>query len=267
MAIEVHPGNTTVSTTLAGAVAAVRDRFGIEDVIVVGDHGMLTKAHAKQFAEAGIGFVSALKSAQIRKLCETGAIQLSLLDETNLAEVSSDLYPGERLVVCRNPAVAAERERKRKELLAATETELAKVRRMTEGPRGSLRTAAAAKIAERAGRVVNKYKMAKHFELRAEDGSFTFERKADQIEAEARLDGLYVIRARCEEKRLPGSASLVRAYKQLKVAERAFGQIKGLLAALGTLCRNTVRIGAGGHTYSKLAEATSLQARALELLG
>jgi hypothetical protein len=226
VAIEVHDGSTQDQQTLPGAVEAVRERFGISDVVVVGDRGMLTKAHAAALTEAGVEFVSALKSAQIRALVESGDLQLGLFDEVNLAEISSDQFPGERLVVCRNPAVAAERKRKRGELLAATESELDKVRTMVEGERGTLREADAGKIGTRAGKVVNKYKVAKHFELRIADGAFSYARRQAQIEAEASLDGLYVIRTTCPETKLTSSASVVRTYKQLKMAERAFRTMK-----------------------------------------
>lgn len=226
VAICVHDGSTQDQQTLPGAVAAVRERFGIEDVVVVGDRGMLTKAHAAALTGAGVDFVSALKSTQIRKLVDAGDLQLSLFDEINLAEITSAEFPGERLVVCRNPAVAAERKRKRGELLDATEVELAKVRAMVEGERGSLRTADAGTIGARAGRVVNRYKVAKHFDLSIADGAFSFERKREQITAEAALDGLYVIRTTCTTAKLPSAAAVVRAYKQLKMAERAFRTMK-----------------------------------------
>jgi DDE family transposase len=226
VAICVHAGNLTDQRTLPGAVQAVRERFGIEDVVVVGDRGMLTKAHAETLTEAGVDFVSALKAAQIRKLVETGDLQLSLFDEQNLAEITSEEFPGERLVVCRNPAVAAERKRKRAELLASNEVELAKVKAMVEGPRGRLRKADAGKIGTRAGKVINKYKVAKHFELQVSDGAFSYTRKAEQIAAEAALDGLYVIRTTCATSKLESPASVVRTYKQLKMAERAFRTMK-----------------------------------------
>ena len=226
VAICVHEGRTPDQQTLPGAVDAVRERFGIHDVVVVGDRGMLTKAHAQALTDAGVEFVSALKSAQIRALVDSGELQLSLFDQTNLAEISSAEFPGERLVVCRNPAVAAERQRKRTELLAATEAELEKVRAMVEGPRGTLRAADAGAIGARVGKVVNRYKVAKHFELQIADGTFSYARKSDQIAAEAALDGFYVIRTTCPTTKLTSPAAVVRTYKQLKVAERAFRTMK-----------------------------------------
>ena len=165
VAIAVHEGNITDQQTLPGAVNAVVERFAIEQVVVVGDRGMLTQAHAKTLTERGIEFISALKAVQVRALVNSGDLQLSLFDQVNLAEITSELYPGERLVVCRNPAVAAQRARKRESMLTATETELDKVTAMVSGPRGTLRAAPAGKIGERAGKIINKYKMAKHFEL------------------------------------------------------------------------------------------------------
>jgi hypothetical protein len=223
--VRVHDGATQDQQTTLEAVAAVRERFGVEQVVFVGDRGMITQAHAATLREQGVDFVSALKTQQIRALVASGDLQLSLFDQTNLAEISSPLFPGERLVVCRNPAVAAERARKRGELLAATEAELDKVKAMTAGPRGSLRNAAAGKIGARVGRVVNKYKVAKHFELEISDGHFSYQRKNDQITSEAALDGFYVIRTTCTPNKLTTNAT-VRAYKQLKMAERAFRTIK-----------------------------------------
>jgi hypothetical protein len=227
VAIEVHDGSTQDQTTVPGAVAAVRERFGIEDVVFVGDRGMMTKAHAIALTDAGVQFVSALKSVQIKALVDCGELQLTLFDEVNLAEISSDAFPGERLVVCRNPALAAERKRKREDLLRATETELDKVRAMVQGPRGTLRDADAGTIGTRAGKVVNRFKLAKHFDLQIADSSFAYTRKTEQIAAEAALDGLYVIRTTCPDTKLSTPGAVVRAYKQLKMAERAFRTMKG----------------------------------------
>ena len=228
VAVQVHPGNSEDSTTLPDALEAIRERFGIERVIVVGDRAMITDAHAKTLKQLGAGFVSALKTAQIRKLVNSGQLQLTLFDETNLAEITSEEFPGERLVVCRNPHLASERARKREDLLLATERELDKVKRMVDGPRGSLRRADAGKIGERVGRVSNKYKVAKHFELQIADGSFNYQRKTEQIQAEAALDGIYVLRTTCGEDLLTSQA-VVRVYKQLKMAERAYRTIKDAL--------------------------------------
>jgi hypothetical protein len=225
VAVRVHEGRITDQQTVPDTVATIRQRFGIEQVVFVGDRGMITQAHAATFKEQGVDFISALKSVQIRSLVTSGDLQLSLFDEVNLAEISSPLFPDERLVVCRNPAVAAERARKRAELLAATEVELDKVKAMVTGPRGRLRGADAGRIGERAGKVSNKYKVAKHFTLQIADGAFAYERNTEQINSEASLDGLYAIRTTLPADRLAASAA-VRAYKQLKMSERAFGTMK-----------------------------------------
>jgi len=228
VAVSVHPGSAQDQTTVADAISSVRDRFGIEHVVFVGDRGMITQAHATSMVESGVDFISALKAPQIKALVAAGDLQLSLFDQVNLAEITSERFPGERLVVCRNPAVATERARKRSELLTATERELAKITASTISPRGALRAADAGQIGARAGKVVNKYKMAKHFTLAISDGAFAYERKTEQIQAEAALDGLYVIRTTCTPKQISARAA-VRAYKQLKVNELAFKTMKDSL--------------------------------------
>jgi hypothetical protein len=225
VSVQVHPGNTADPQTLPGVLDSVAERFQIKRAIFVGDRAMITQAHAQKLKELGAGFVSALKTVQIRTLIGSGDLQLSLFDERNLAEITSEEFPGERLIVCRNPHLAAERARKREDLLVATEAELAKVKQMVHSPRGRLKDSDAGKIGERAGRVSNKYKVAKHFELHITDGSFDYERKTEQIEAEAALDGLYVLRTTCPQDEL-SSQAVVRVYKQLKMAERAYRTIK-----------------------------------------
>ena len=347
VAVQVHPGNTADPTTVPGVIDTVTERFGIERVILVGDRAMITDAHAQTLKELGAGFVSALKSAQIRKLIGTGALQLSLFDERNLAEITSPQFPGERLVVCRNPQLASERARKREDLLQATERELDKVTASVTNPRGRLHQADAGTIGQRVGRVINKYKVAKHFELQITDGSFAHTRKTEQIAAEAALDGLYVLRTTCTSEQLTTQA-VVRVYKQLKMAERAYRTIKqaldvrpirhhlndrvqahfflfllayhlifelqtrlapmlytddtpltpvdpvaparrspdanakagshrtpdglpaydlpDLIAELGTICRNQLRIGENPHTFPRLTNTNDIQAKALALL-
>jgi hypothetical protein len=225
VAIGVHEGNITDSQTLPDAVNKVSERFAIEHVVVVGDRGMITQAHATTLTEHRIEFITALKAPQVRALVNSGELQLSLFDQQNLAEIASAHYPGERLVVCRNPAIAAERARKRESMLQATEHELDKIKAMVDGERGTLRNASAGRIGERAGKVSNKYKIAKHFELQIADSSFSYQRNSEQIAAEAALDGFYVIRTTCDQDKLTSQAT-VRAYKQLKTAERAFKTIK-----------------------------------------
>jgi hypothetical protein len=347
VSVQVHAGNVADPQTLPGVLETVSERFGVERVVFVGDRAMITAAHAEKLKQLGAGFVSALKTAQIRALISSGDLQLSLFDERNLAEIRSEEFPGERLVVCRNPQLAQERARKREELLAATEAELDKVKAMVERPRGRLKRADTGKIGERVGRVSNKYKVRKHFELEIEDGAFSYERKHEQIEAEAALDGIYVLRTTCPKDELTSQA-VVRVYKQLKMAERAYRTMKDaldvrpirhhleervrahfflcllayyvafelqarltpmlfqddtplapadpvaparrspaanakagsartddglpvysltdLIAELGTLCRNELRIGETEHTIPRLTTANPVQAKALRLL-
>ena len=228
VSVEVHSGDTSDPETVGGVLARLRRRFGIERCVFIGDRAMITASHAEAIKQAGAGFISALKSVQVRALARAGDLQLSLFDETDLAEITSEEFPGERLIVCRNPALAAERARKREELLAATEGELEKVVRMVEGKRGRLRGAPAGVIGERVGRVVGRYKVAKHFALEIGDGAFTWKRKEEQIAAEAALDGIYVLRTTCSGEELTAQA-VVRLYKQLKMAERAYRTMKDAL--------------------------------------
>jgi len=225
VSVEVHPGNTADPTSLAPAVERVKDRFGIERVVFVGDRGMITEARVNALKEQGVGFITSLRAPQIQALTVAPSFQLSLFEERGLCEISSPQHPNERLIVCRNPAVASERARKREALLAVTEADLEQVKRMVHSDRGRLRDATAGKIGERAGRVINQRKMAKHFTLQIADGSFGFERNQAQIDEEALLDGIYVIRTDQPPTTI-GSAAVVRAYKQLKVNERAFKQMK-----------------------------------------
>ena len=228
VSVSVFGGSAQDQTTVPDAISSVRERFGIDRVVFVGDRGMITQAHAASMVECGVDFISALKAPQIKALVAAGDLQLGLFDQVNLAEITSERFPGERLVVCRNPAVATERARKRSELLAATERELDKITASTTSPRGALRDATGAVIGQRAGKVVNKYKMAKHFTLQITDGAFAYERKTSQIQAEAALDGFYIIRTTCTPEQISAPAA-VRAYKQLKVNERAFKTMKDSL--------------------------------------
>jgi len=223
VAVEAFPGNTADPATVEAAVEKLRVRFGLTELVLVGDRGMLTSARIERLKETGgIGWVSCLRAPAIRRLVDAGDLQLSWFDERNLAEITSPEFPGERLVVCRNPALATERARKREALLAATEDALAKISAAVS--RGSLRTAAA--IGLRAGRVVNAKKMAKHFELDIADGVFAFHRRTDEIAAEAALDGLYVVRTSVGPERLDAPA-VVETYKRLSAVERDFRALKG----------------------------------------
>ena len=223
VAVEAFAGNTADPATLETQVDKVRSRFGLAEIVLVGDRGMLTSARIERLREAGgVGWVSCLRAPAIRALVADGDLQLGLFDERDLAEISSPDYPGERLVVCRNPVLAEERARKREALLAATEAALARVAAMVE--RGTLRTAAA--IGLRAGRVVDAKKMAKHVELDIGDGRFAYRRRTDAIAAEAALDGLYVVRTSVPAERLE-AAEVVETYKRLSAVERDFRSLKG----------------------------------------
>src|SRR6266511_5133075 len=225
VAVEVFDGAIHDDKTLPSALERLKRRFGIERVVVCGDRGMVTAANIEVLREHGFDWITALKAPQVQALVEEGDLQLSLFDETNLAEVSSERYPGERLVVCRNEHVARERARKREALLTATEKELEKVKASVDNPRGRLHGKPAGPIGERAGRVVNRFKVAKHFQLTIDNGRFAYARKQDSIAAEAALDGFYLLRTSVGADDLSPQA-VVRAYKQLAHAERAFRALK-----------------------------------------
>ncbi len=223
VAVEAFSGNTADPATLEAQIGTLRDRFGLTDIVLVGDRGMLTSARIERLKETGgIGWVSCLRAPAIRRLLDGGDLQLSLFDERNLVEIRSPEFPGERLVVCRNPVLAADRARTRTELLAVTETELGRVAAMVE--RGTLRSAAA--IGRRVGRVDNAKRVAKHFALEIADGVFRFRRDEASIAAEAALDGLYVVRTSVGPERLDGPA-VVETYKRLSAVERDFRVMKG----------------------------------------
>ncbi len=344
--VDVFEGNTGDPATVAGQVTKLKEQFGIAEVVLVGDRGMLTSARIESLKEVGgISWVSALRSDQIESLVHSGDLQLGLFDKRNLVEITSPKFPDERLVVCKNPALAEERARKREALLTATEGELEKVRGSVAA--GRLKTEA--EIGVRVGKVIGRFKVAKHFRLEIADGRFHFERHQEQISAEAALDGLYVIRSCVGPDRL-SSEDLVRSYKLLAGVERAFRTLKSvdlqvrpihhrledrvrahiflcmlayyvrwhlerawapllfrdedkpwpedpvapaqrspeaerkaraqrrpdgstvhsfstLLAQLGTLTKNRLRLQDGSATFEKLAEPTPLQHQALTLLG
>ena len=222
VAVEAFSGNTADPATLETQLTKLRDRFGLDRFVLVGDRGMLTSARIARLREVGgIDWVSALRAPAIRGLVIEGTLQLSLFDERDLVEIDSPDFPGERLVVCRNPVLAAERARKREELLAATEADLARIAAAVA--RGTLRDAAA--IGIRTGKVLDRHRMAKHFDLAIADGVFTFERRTDAIAAEAALDGLYVIRTSVAAGELDASG-VVLAYKRLAGVERDFRAFK-----------------------------------------
>ena len=225
IAVEVFKGNTADPATVAAQVSKLKDRFGIRHLAWVGDRGMLTSARIEQVLKPeGMDWVSSLRAPQIVQLAaEHGPFQPSLFDERNLLELTSQHFPGERLVVCRNPLLAEERARKRLELLAATEADLAKIAEATQRARNPLRGEQA--IALRVGRVIERFHMAKHFELTITETALHWRRKDEGIAAEVALDGLYVIRTSLPEAQLDGPAA-VAAYKSLAHVERAFRSIK-----------------------------------------
>ncbi len=226
VAVEVYAGNTGDPTTLKDQIKKVRHRFGLSRVVFVGDRGLLTSARIREELAPvdGLDWVSALRAEQIRKLAEDGGpLQLSLFDRTDLAEIRHPDFPGERLIACFNPLLAAERARKREDLLQATERELEKVAAATRREKRALR--GQDKIGLRVGKVLGRFKMAKHFEIAITATTFTYRRKQEAIEAEAALDGIYVLRTSVSKEML-GTEETVRAYKDLAKVERAFRCMK-----------------------------------------
>jgi transposase len=226
VAVEVFEGNTGDPKTVASQVKKIRERFGLERVVLVGDRGMITSARIRedlQAATAGIDWITALRAPAIAKLVDSGSLQLGLFDTRDLAEISDPAYPGERLVVCRNPLLAEERSRKRQELLRATEGALSRIVAATTRAKSPLRGQAA--IALRIGRVLGRFKMKKHFRLEITEDSFRYERDQGRIDREAALDGIYVIRTSVSAELLSAEQA-VRSYKSLAVVERAFRSLK-----------------------------------------
>jgi hypothetical protein len=221
--IDLFKGNTADATAFKTAVSKVRDDFGLEELIFVGDRGMITKTRIADLrALEGAGWVTALKAPDIAALAaDDGPLQLSLFDTQNLAEISHPGYPGERLVCCRNPALAESRKLKRESLLAATETDLEKIRASVQAGRLKDKD----KIGIRVGKIIGKHKVGKHFLWEISDAGFTFRRNEDNIAAEARLDGIYVIRA-AKVPETTDAAGIVKIYKNLKYVERDFKTIK-----------------------------------------
>ena len=224
LAVEAYAGNTGDPTTVGDQVEKIRGRFGLERVVLVGDRGLLTETqinHLKRYP--GLGWISALRHHQIRRLVESEAVQLSLFDERHLAEVRSPDYPGERLIVCHNPLLAEHRRQKREALLTATEEALAGIARQVA--RRTRTPLSATEIAEKLGRVKNRFQVAKHFRTQIADGSFHYERRTEAIIREAQLDGFYILRTSEGAERL-GAAEVVRRYKDLTRVERAFRSLK-----------------------------------------
>ncbi len=222
VAVSVHEGNTADSQTFMPQVQRLRQDFGIERMVMVGDRGMISQKAIDEMRETdGIGWITALKSVSIRALVEQGHLQLGLFDERNLFEIEHPDYPGERLLACRNPQLARLRAHKREALLAATERNLETIKAAVD----AARLAGADRIGVRVGKVINQYKVAKHFELAIGQSTFTFERKADSIAAEAALDGIYIVRTSVPAEQMP-AAQCVRHYKGLANVERAFRSMK-----------------------------------------
>jgi hypothetical protein len=224
VAIEVFEGNVGDPSTLPTQIAKLKERFNLDRVVLVGDRGMITEARIRETVKpADLDFITALRAPAIRKLVDAGELQLSLFDDRDLAEITSLDYPGERLVVCRNPLLAEERARKRRELLAATEEKLRKIQTRVRRAKRPLRGRDAIGIA--VGKVIDHYKMAKHFEITITDTDLVIERRSQPIDDEASLDGIYVVRTNVTAQVLD-SSSVVGAYKGLSNAERAFRSLK-----------------------------------------
>jgi hypothetical protein len=223
VAVEVFDGATHDHQTVPAQLEKLRARFELAEVVLVADRGMVTRANLEAIREAsGVEWITALKAPQVKRLARTGAFEPSLFDEQNLAEITSEEFPGERLVVCRNPLVAAERARKREALLAATEAELEPIRERVE--RGTLHDAGAIGVA--VGQVIKRHRVKKHFALEIADGRFSYARKSEQIAEVAALDGIYVLRTSVASERLD-TPDVVRAHKQLEEIERDFRILKG----------------------------------------
>lgn len=226
VAIEVFEGNMSDPMTVGAQIKKLRDRFGLKHVVLVGDRGMLTEARLREDVRPveGLDWITALRSSSIRKLMNDGTIERSLFDEKDLAEISHHPdYPGERLIVCRNPALAQKRAYTRQDLLKATERELAKITAATTRAKNPLRDKG--QIGKRVGKLLNKYKVGKHFDLEIEEGTFNFQVNAERVAAEARLDGFYVVRTSVPAEALDAEEA-VAAYKSLSAVERAFRCIK-----------------------------------------
>jgi transposase len=222
VAVSVHDGNVADSATFLPQVQRLRESFGIEHVVMVGDRGMISSKAIDELRDIqGIEWITALKNASIRTLVEQGQLQMSLFDERNLLEISAPEYPGERLVACRNPQLATLRSIKREELLKATEKNLQDIKVRVD--KGKLK--GADEVGLRVGKVINQYKVAKHFDLDITDSSFTFSRKHDAIAEEAALDGVYIIRTSVDAQHMD-AADCVRNYKALSNVERAFRSLK-----------------------------------------
>lgn len=226
VAVEVFAGNTGDPSTLEEQVRKVRERFGLEHIVLVGDRGMITQARIEEeLRPAGLDWITALRAPQIQELVQNGSIQLSMFDQVDLGEINTANYPGERLIVCRNPRLAADRARKREELLTATERKLEEIAQATTRSKRPLR--GQGKIGVRVGKVINRYKVGKHFDLEIKDNTFSYQRNEARIAEEAALDGIYVVRTSVAAKTL-GAEETVAAYKGLSTVEQAFRSYKSV---------------------------------------
>ena len=226
VAVQVYPGNRGDPTTVADQLEKLRQRFQLAQVVLVGDRGMLTQPQIDKLKQQpGCGWITALTSTAIRELVAQGSLQLSLFDTTNLAEITSPDYAGERLLACYNPLLAEERGRKRQELLTATEKELARIGQ--EAARRKHKPLTAAEIGVKVGKVLGRFKMGKHFHYTVGEGSFQWSRREEAIRQEAALDGIYVLRTSEPAERL-SAADTVRSYKSLAQVEQAFRSLKGI---------------------------------------
>jgi len=226
VAVEVYRGNTGDSTTVGGQVMKLQERFGLQRVVLVGDRGVLTETQIEHLrAHPGLGWISAPKSKAIQALVAEGALQASLFDERNLALIRSPDYPGERLIACYNPLLAEDRRRTRGELVAATERALEGIQRQVA--RRTKKPLTEAQIGVKVGKVLNAYKVGKHFEIDIKAGHFEWSKRWERIEQEQDLDGIYVIRTSEPAKRL-SAAQAVRQYKNLCRVEQIFRTLKGL---------------------------------------
>ena len=226
ISVDVYPGNTGDSSTVTDQVQRLTEGIGLQQVVLVGDRGMITQVQIEELSEyPGLGWITALRSGAIGKLLQKGTLQPSLFDKRNLAEISSVEYPGERLVACYNPILAEERKRTRRELLEATELELSKIKRDVQ--RRTKKLLEKKEIALKVGKVLNKYKVAKHFELTIEDSLLEWSRREEKIKKEEQLDGIYVVRTSEPAERL-SAEDAVRQYKNLSVVEAVYRAVKGL---------------------------------------
>jgi hypothetical protein len=223
VAIEAFKGNTVDSQTVQSQITKMKERFALDRAVLVSDRGMVTHANLAALSAANLDWITALKAPQVQKLAAAGVLPLSLFEQQNLAEITADDYPGERLVICRNPLVAEERRRKREGLLVATEELLIPI--SVRVAAGTLHSSADIGLA--VGGVINKFKVKKHIDLDIKDGHFAFSRKAERIAKEAELDGIYILRTSLSDTASP-SADVVRSYKQLSRVERSFRTLKGI---------------------------------------